>query len=68
MIWTIGNRDQNDSQRGNRELYRDLESIPHGVPVLLGFNEPDLASQGNIPHPQDVRSCHGLFRLTHPCE
>ena len=50
MIWNI----DSDPQNGHRSIDSELSRVPGDAKYLLGFNEPDNASQSNIPDPFKV--------------
>ena len=57
MIWCID--EYNDDHNENRNITEELARVPASAEFLLGFNEPDLASQSNIPDPfKVIYSCN----------
>lgn len=60
MIWCID--EFNDKHNENRNISDELARVPASAEFLLGFNEPDLAEQSNIPDPFKVISSVYLCR------
>ncbi len=49
MIWGLD--DFSNARNEGRQFSQELGRIPASATHLLGFNEPDLDSQSNIPDP-----------------
>ncbi len=52
MIWCLD--EFTDDRNEGRQFSEELGNIPASATHLLGFNEPDLGTQSNIPDPMKV--------------